>query len=200
VTTSERYINEVIDRIPRHLPLHDQVAKELASLFAERQSHGESEADAARQLGDPGTLADSYLAAVPLTPAPFMARVAAKVLDYLICVVVCVVVVVVPVISMFRGWGAGVPEAIVLALLAGGLLFWIGSAWAEARYSQTPGKKLMHLYVVRESGARISAGQAIVRQLPAFLQIFMIDALFALFTERHQRAFELLSRTRTVKS
>jgi hypothetical protein len=29
--------------------------------------------------------------------------------------------------------------------------------------------------------------------MPVFLNIFWIDALFALFTERHQRAFELLS-------
>ena len=52
--------------------------------------------------------------------------------------------------------------------------------------------------VVRESGARISVGQGIVRQLPMFLEIFMIDVLFALFTEKSQRAFEVLSRTRVV--
>ena len=57
----------------------------------------------------------------------------------------------------------------------------------------------MGLYVARETGTRISFGQAVVRQLPVFLQIFLIDALFALFTERHQRAFEMLSRTRTVR-
>ena len=32
------------------------------------------------------------------------------------------------------------------------------------------------------------------------LELFAIDALFALFTEKHQRAFELLSKTRVVKS
>ena len=52
--------------------------------------------------------------------------------------------------------------------------------------------------VVRESGARISLGQSLVRQLPQFLQVFWIDVLFALFTEHGQRAFELLSRTRVV--
>jgi uncharacterized RDD family membrane protein YckC len=87
----------------------------------------------------------------------------------------------------------------IVFLFTGSLLFWLVSAWAETTFSRTPGKKLMGLYVVRESGARISFGQAAVRQLPAFLQIFMIDALFALFTDRHQRAFELLSRTRTVQ-
>ena len=54
------------------------------------------------------------------------------------------------------------------------------------------------LGVLRESGGRISFGQSIVRQLPAFFQVFWVDAMFALFTERHQRAFELLSKTRVV--
>ena len=32
------------------------------------------------------------------------------------------------------------------------------------------------------------------------LQVFWIDALFALFTDKSQRAFELLSKTRVVRS
>jgi uncharacterized RDD family membrane protein YckC len=93
------------------------------------------------------------------------------------------------------------PRNIAVFLMIGliGMGFWLLSALAETRYSRTPGKKLMGLHVVRESGTRITFGQAIVRQLPVFLQIFLVDALFALFTERHQRAFELLSRTRTVR-
>jgi hypothetical protein len=37
-----------------------------------------------------------------------------------------------------------------------------------------------------------------LRQLPFFGQFYFIDALFALFTERRQRAFELLTKTRAV--
>ena len=44
----------------------------------------------------------------------------------------------------------------------------------------------------------MSGGQAVVRQLPVLFQFFWIDVLFALFTERRQRAFELLSKTRVV--
>jgi uncharacterized RDD family membrane protein YckC len=50
------------------------------------------------------------------------------------------------------------------------------------------------------SGARISVGQAIVRQLPMFLQVYWIDVLFALFTDKSQRAFEMLSKTRVVRA
>ena len=57
----------------------------------------------------------------------------------------------------------------------------------------------MGIRVVRESGARISLGQSVLRQLPFFAQFFFIDALFALFTDKRQRSFELLSKTRTVR-
>ena len=40
----------------------------------------------------------------------------------------------------------------------------------------------------------------VVRQLPMFLQVYMIDVMFALFTDTSQRAFELLSKTRVVAS
>ena len=71
-------------------------------------------------------------------------------------------------------------------------------AVAEWRFGQTIGKHVFGLHVVRESGARISFGQSVVRQLPQLLQVFWIDVMFALFTERKQRAFELLSQTRVV--
>jgi hypothetical protein len=34
--------------------------------------------------------------------------------------------------------------------------------------------------------------------LPMFMQMYWVDVLFALFTEKSQRAFELLSKTRVV--
>ena len=86
----------------------------------------------------------------------------------------------------------------VLAILTGVLGFVIYTAIAEYRYGRTWGKRLMGIHVVRESGARIGLGQAVVRQLPFFAQFFWIDALFALFTDRRQRAFELLTKTRAV--
>jgi len=199
VTTFDSYVEQVLDRIPHHLPLRDEVAQDLRSTFADRQALGESADEAIRQLGDPTTLAESYLSAVAMTPAPFMARVGAKLLD---AVLFCLVLPIPAFIYLRMTYGTDRgPWNIVVFLMIGliAMGFWLLSAVAETRYSRTPGKKLLGLHVVRESGTRIGFGQAIVRQLPVFLQIFWIDALFALFTERHQRAFELLSRTRTVR-
>ena len=76
--------------------------------------------------------------------------------------------------------------------------FVVYTVFAEYAEGRTIGKRVMHLRVVTESGARISLGQSMLRQLPFLAEFFIIDALFALFTERHQRAFELLTKTRTV--
>jgi len=200
VTTFDSYVEQVLDRIPHHLPLRDQVAQDIRSTFADRQALGEGADEAIRQLGDPTTLAESYLSAVAMTPAPFMARVGAKLLD---AVLYCMVLPIPALIYRRMTYAEtdsgpwNIAVFLMLGLIAMGL--WLLSAVAETRFSRTPGKKLMGLHVVRESGTRIGFGQAIVRQLPVFLGIFWIDALFALFTERHQRAFELLSRTRTVR-
>ena len=53
---------------------------------------------------------------------------------------------------------------------------------------------------MRESGARISGGQSLVRQLPLVFSFFFLDVIFALFTDKHQRAFELISKTRVVRN
>ena len=72
---------------------------------------------------------------------------------------------------------------------------------AEAKYGKTVGKHLRRPARGAGSLARGSApGQAIVRNLPWLLEVFWIDALFALFTDKSQRAFELLSKTRVVRS
>jgi uncharacterized RDD family membrane protein YckC len=90
-------------------------------------------------------------------------------------------------------------EGVTYVVVFGGcLLLGIYTAIAEARTDRTIGKRVMGRRVVRESGGRISGRQAVVRQLPRVLQVIWVDALFALFTERRQRAFELLSKTRVV--
>ena len=58
VTTFDSYVEQVLDRIPHHLALRDQVAQDLRSTFADRQALGESADEAIRQLGDPTTLAE----------------------------------------------------------------------------------------------------------------------------------------------
>src|SRR5688572_12907256 len=92
-TTEEQYINQVLDNMPRATPRRSQIALELRGHIAERIAHGHSIDEALRQLGDPVTLAESYLSAVPLVSASFLRRAAAKIIDLLGLLVVLVPIV-----------------------------------------------------------------------------------------------------------
>jgi len=191
MSVKQAYIDRVIAQLPREPTLRAQVAMELHSHIAERLEHGHSVEEALHRLGDPIVLAESYLAAVPLIPASFWRRAAAKLLDALAYLGVCAPVVL---LVLYR-------YEFVIAVFVGVFLLAIGALYpllAEYRYGKTLGKHWLGLRVVRESGARISFGQSVVRQLPLALEVFWIDVLFALFTEKHQRAFEILSKTRVV--
>jgi uncharacterized RDD family membrane protein YckC len=198
MTTADDYINSVLDCMPRTMPKRSQIAMELRGHIAERIAAGQALDDVLRQLGDAAKLAESYLSAEPLLSAPFMSRVAAKIIDGL-----CVLAVICPVAWLVSRvvnphW---VPIALLWTVFFGGsVLFGVYTVVAELNAGRTFGKHLFDMRVVRESGARISLGQAIVRQLPMFLQFYWVDVLFALFTDRSQRAFEMLSKTRVVRS
>jgi uncharacterized RDD family membrane protein YckC len=90
-----------------------------------------------------------------------------------------------------------VPELLLIFLFVISPLYTVLSEYCAGK---TIGKWLTGLRVVRESGARIGLGQAFVRQLALVFQVFVFDCLFALFTEKRQRACELLSKTRVVRA
>ena len=194
-TTADAYIARVIAALPPNGRLGEQIAMELQSTIAERLAAGQTLDAALGQLGDPVALAESYLSTVSLVPAPFFVRVLARLIDF-----AAATAVISPVAVGVWFWGdvQYLPMWLFVYLLGGSLLIAIYPMVAEARYGRTLGKHLFGLRVVRESGTRISAWQAVVRNLPIFLQFFWIDALFALFTDKRQRAFELLSKTRVI--
>lgn len=195
MTTENGYIKAVIDHLPRGGPLRAQIEMELRTIIAEQRERGRTLEEICRQLGEPETLALSYLGAAPLVAAPLGRRIGAKLVD-----VAVVVIAIVPALVMAgRSLTSELAVLVVVAGLIGAAVgFGAGTIGMEYWLGQTPGKRLLGLQVVRESGASIGLGQAIVRQLPMFLQFYWIDVLFAFFTAKQQRAFELLSGTRVV--
>jgi uncharacterized RDD family membrane protein YckC len=195
---AELYINRVLDELPPATPRRQQIALELRGHIAERLAAGQSMSDVLDQLGDPMALAESYLSAVPLVSAPHGRRILAKAID-----IGTIFIAIVP-LGLLRLFFQSdelmpfMPFIAFVVIVGVSCLCAVYPVVAEWRFGQTLGKYLVGLHVVRESGARISLGQSIVRQLPVFLQVFLIDALFVLFTDRRQRAFELLSKTRVV--
>jgi uncharacterized RDD family membrane protein YckC len=194
--TTDTYLDQVLAHLPRTTPLRQQIALELRGHIEERLASGQPLADVLRQLGDPALLAESYLSGVPQAPADFGPRVMAKVVDLLGLLMVVAVLAALAWLSP----NGGVRVAfIAAAVFVAGFGFAAYTIVAEWRSGQTFGKRRYGLFVVQESGAPITLGQAVVRQLSLVFQVFWIDAMFALFTERRQRAFELLSKTRVVR-
>jgi uncharacterized RDD family membrane protein YckC len=189
-------------------------AAERGSIEVDLRSHleetiaGEGTLGAAiARFGSPGDVARGYLAELPLHPASIGKRVLAFLLD------VGVGVLVLGAAGLLLSL-----NALTLATLAGGndwssmsggvfLVFVIGLIATvsllslayfpvlEWRYGQTLGKRIMGIQVVADDGTAVGLGQAIVRRIPFFLEFFWIDAIVALFTERRQRAFDLVAGT-----
>jgi uncharacterized RDD family membrane protein YckC len=192
-TTMDHYINRVVASMPPGTPLRRQIGMELQGLIADRVDRGEPVDDVLRQLGDPLTLAESYLSAVPLVAGSFQRRAAAKLIDFGLFVALLAPLV-------WLAWRLENFWLFILLVPSGVVAFAAYIVIAEYRTGQTLGKRLLGLRAVRESGARIGLGQSVVRQLPTALEVFWVDVLFALFTEKSQRAFELLSKTRVVRA
>ena len=200
MTAADDYINGVLDHLPQRTPLREQIAMELRGHIAARLESGQAEADVLRQLGDPTTLAESYLSAVPLVSASFLQRGLAKSIDVFLVVLTIGLFVGLPVfwVAGHQEWPFVFGFGVLLMVFAASFGFGLYTIVAEHWLGFTLGKRALGLRVVRESGAPIGLGQSIVRQLPMFLQVYWIDVLFALFTDKNQRAFELLSKTRVV--
>jgi uncharacterized RDD family membrane protein YckC len=181
--------------MPVTVPTRAQIAMELRAHIAERLEHGHSLEDVIQQLGDPLKLADSYLSADPLVPAPLAARLGAKLVD-----VIAVIALVLPIawlISRSLPEGFAIGALFGITAFCGSALLGVYTGVAEFQLGQTLGKRLFGLRVVQESGRRISVGQAVVRQISLFFS-YSVDLIFIPFTDRRQRAFELLSKTRVV--
>jgi uncharacterized RDD family membrane protein YckC len=194
-TTMDDYIKQVVEQMPADNPLRSQIALELKGTIGERLARGQSMDEVLRQLGDPASFAESYLSAEPLEAAAYWPRVAAKLIDVLVLIFPLSVAILL--VRLGGGGPLGVPELLIIFLFAFSPLY---TVLLEYGFGWTPGKRVMGLRVVQESGARITLGQAFVRQLSVVFQVFVFDCLFALFTEKRQRACELLSKTRVVKA
>lgn len=205
--TEDQFVREVLEQVPPGSQRH-RIEMDIRASIAERVEHGQSVDAAIEQFGDARVLAESYLEGVELKNAGFFDRVAAKLVDFF--VIYGTGAALVYALWQFMGngsralWptsGAAVEPAFVFAcVIIAVVLCPAYFVLAEFHTGQTLGKAMMGLHVVRESGARISFVQSLVRQLPLAANILVLDSIFVLFTEKNQRAFELISKTRVVAS
>ena len=200
-TSAEDYIESVLDCVPAE---RDRLRIDAA--LRGRLDPRMSIEQAIATYGRPRDVAEFYLASSKLESAPFFRRLAAAIIDIPSVMVTGFLV-------FYFAWklfGAG--QTFIAAILTGNVLA-IGLCFAtlilmspmyyivaESWTSQTVGKALMGIRTVRESGAKITVGQALVRQIPLLFSFYLLDGLFALFTKKRQRLFEMISGTRVVKA
>lgn len=220
--TVNEYISAVDGHLPPWLPERRSMVADLSSHLADRLETAGSESALVAELDPPAEYAAALVADHRYEPAPHGRRIGAFLIDAAlgIPVVIIVFLAVNLVLGLFvSGWPAGMPRLwwegvspliassvlIMLAAIAGILavsalvMSVVYFPVAEAVWGTTVGKNLMGLNVVAENGTRVGWLKAIVRRIPFYFEFFLLDAVFALFTERRQRAFDLVSRTRVVR-
>ncbi len=119
-------------------------------------------------------------ALLPLTPAGFMVRCLAQLIDILIRSVITLLV-----FFLFSLLGkSGVGIALILAFL----LEWFYSVFFEiARHGRTPGKKWLGIRVVNDDGTPITFGPSLLRNLLRvvdFLPMFYLTGIIASLCNR----------------
>ena len=210
---AEDYLARVMKELPRPLPERGRIEDELRSHLADRlEAHWEHQADtrgALAWMAPPEEVARDYLAEITFEDAPLGKRVGAFLLDALLGTAALTPLWILLWLSFMPNLELQPPYSYAWFLLpvlfiakmaaAVAVLSVVYFPIAEAVWGRTLGKLALGIYVTREDGRAAGWIPAILRRLPFLLEIFWIDAIFALFTRRRQRAFDLVARTVVVR-
>ncbi|MFW6079607.1 MAG: RDD family protein [Gemmatimonadota bacterium] len=202
----DAYVDEVLKHIPGCLPQRRRIEADLRSHLADRVDGGDTVEEAVARMGPAEEVAREFLSELELRPAPLGRRFAAFLIDIGLGMLVAA-----PLVPLVVLLVLGEPMRLPPGAVA--LLFFFGAALggavlllslvyypvAEAIFGQTVGKRLLGLCVTLEDGGRIGWLDAIIRRIPWYVELFWLDAVFALFTERRQRAFDLVAGTIVVR-
>lgn len=204
------YVRQVMDFVPPASAERGAIEVDLHAHLEETAAAEGSVAAAIARMGAPRDVALGYLRETPSRPASFGSRVLAFLADVLVGAIVVATTVL-----LLSPYGLGLlgspsegdaPAAVGLGFLVVILVAACISALSllyfplmEWRFGQTLGKKILGIHVVTADGLACGLGAAAVRRIPFFLEFFWIDAIVALFTERKQRAFDLVAGTMVVE-
>lgn len=214
--TTEQYIERVVALLPHHARDKAAITEDIRAHITELREHGATEDEAIERLGTPYEVAAAFAdtssvdvvgdtldrlihdwqGGRALQYATVSQRVAAFLIDLMLPVLALIIMLI---ISRFTPdiWEGG--AALFLFMLSYGLISLAFGLFyfplLEWRWGQTIGKRVMHIRVKTVAGEPVPLLAAFVRRIPLFMQFFPFDAAFALFTERRQRAFDIVART-----
>ena len=212
----DSYIQEVLRNIQAPIEKKKRIEADIRAYFLEAEAVGEQAETVISRMGAPSELAAEMMSQVKLVYAGFWRRLAALSLDMLIIAVVFglyfIFLVVLGAVTMIASknfaaepsviWNTNNFTAMIWATLGGIAVFGAALLYfpiLEARFGKTWGKKVMGLLIVKESGLSIGYKEAILRRLSFFFNVFWLDALFVFFTEKRQRAFDIIAKTVVIK-
>ena len=199
MSTMERYVRQVLDSIFASGDDKDRLEKDLRAHFEEGREAGDPDATIIQRMGPPEEVASSFMETIEPHYAGFWIRVLAFCSD-----VGAIATLTLPLFCVFLIWQPeesthGPDLVFLLFLIPIGL--WTLALWIfyfpvlEHRVGKTLGKHLLGLRVQTETRTRIGLGRAFLRRLSFYFEFLVLDALFIPFTEKKQRAFDIVART-----
>ncbi len=200
MSLSESYIRDVMANVFATPEERGRFEADLRSHFAEAEDSGEPSARVIESMGAAEDVAAAFNADREIQYAGFWQRTVAFFGDCGLLLLCALPAVAIAIFSSRRlaepgGTSAGtiIPISIVGCVLFGLFVFYF--PLLEWRFGKTLGKHLLGLRAVRENGAPMGLGQAFVRRLSLYFEMLMIDALFIPFTDKKQRALDIVAKT-----
>lgn len=206
-SVSERYVQRVLEHIPRPLPARSRIEADLRAHLGEAVSSGVGEAAAVARMGPPEEVARNYLAEARPPYASLGQRLLAFAVDLGIGIVFLGFLLLMLGLNVAAlGFAGGrdlvalitIPTLVLIGLAAF-VLSIVYFPVMETVFAQTIGKRMVGICVAKDDFTAVGALDAIVRRLPLFFEFWWLDALVAPFTEKRQRAFDLVAKTVVVR-
>lgn len=203
-TAVDRYVDDVMRRIAPGIPDRDRIEADLRAHLSERIGSGDDASRAVTRMGTPDEVARSFLAEVEPPLATPSARLGAFLFDAGLGAVAVAAIagLAMALLAPYGPDGPPVPLGVAIGMLAA-LTFVLGFLYfpvLEALFGQTAGKRLFGTHVARETGERAGFGATVLRRIPLMFDFWPLDALFLPFTERRQRAFDMVAKTIVIEA
>jgi uncharacterized RDD family membrane protein YckC len=196
----DRYIDDVMHNVFAGPEDRERLEADLRSHFAEAEAEGRIPREVIEALGSAEEVAAAFNAERQIRYAGFWQRLVAFVGD--MGLLACLIL---PVLLLGLSMGVlgaepgEVPVTRFVLFIPIGLavfgLFVFYFPLLESHFGKTFGKHLMRIRVVRENGSPIGLGQAFVRRLSFYFEMLAVDALFIPFTDKRQRALDIVAKT-----